>query len=392
MSSSFASRVSRRQLLASSAVGLGAIAMSDSLIAGQTPVAQLPDDADLRAIVDTFVATTGTPGAMVGIWQGNDAPWLYASGVSDITANTPLSTDDAFRIASVTKTFVATVVLQLIEEGLLTLDDVVATWVADIPNGDTATIRNLLGMTAGIFNWIEEPGLEAAWIADPLMEWTPEDGIEIARANPPYFAPGEGFHYAETNYFLLGLIAEAITETPIQVLIADRILTPQNLSRTSFPTIPDMPEPYSHGYAPDETSGEPLDVTILNPNVGWTAGAMISTLDDLLAWARILADGTLLSADLQAQRLELTTISTDPYILGYGLGIFNMAGYFGHNGGINGFSTFMVHNPVTGTTIVAATNLSTNNGGGADAIFWEVARLLDPALIPAATPVASPES
>jgi D-alanyl-D-alanine carboxypeptidase len=153
-----------------------------------------------------------------------------------------------------------------------------------------------------------------------------------------------------------------------------------------------MPEPYSRGYVPNEDGGDPIDFTINNPNFPWTAGAMISTLEDMLAWARLLANGDLISPELQTQRLELTTIATDPYVVGYGLGIFTMAGYWGHNGGVNGYSTFMVHNPDTDTTIITATNLSTNAGGGADMIFWEIARMLDPALIPPASPEATPDS
>ena len=381
--------ITRRAMLGSAIAGSVALTTGAVGSARQTPTT-LPDDADLRAIVDNFITTTGTPGAMAAVWRGDGIPWLYAAGVSDLETQTPLTTSDAVRIASNTKTFTATVILQLIDEGLLSLDDVVSTWIDDVPNGDTATIRNLLGMTSGIFNWIEEPGIEAAWIADPLMPWTPEQAIDIARANPPYFAPGEGFHYTETNYFLLGLIAEAVTSTSIDVLITQRLLTPNNLTRTSFPTIPDMPEPFSRGYVPNEAGGTPIDFTISNPDFPWTAGAMVSTLEDMLAWARLLANGDLISPELQAQRLELTILTTDPYLVGYGLGIFTMAGYWGHNGGVNGYSTFMVHNPDTDTTIVAATNLSTNEGGGADVIFGEIARLLDPTLIPPASPVASP--
>jgi len=385
------SSLSRRQFATTTAAATGALTLGGTLSARQNPIA-MPDDATLRAVVDTYVSSTGTPGAMAAVWQGDAIPWLHAAGVSDLETQAPLAVTDAIRIASNTKTFTATVILQLIDEGLLSLDDVVSTWVADVPNGDTATIRDLLGMTSGIYNWIEAPGVEAAWIDDPLMPWTPEEAIDIARENPPYFAPGEGFHYTETNYFLLGMIAEAITDTPIDVLITERLLTPNNLTRTSFPTTPDMPEPYSRGYVPDESGGPPIDFTINNPDVPWTAGAMISTLEDMLAWARLLANGDLISPELQDQRLELTTISTDPYVVGYGLGIFTMAGYWGHNGGVNGYSTFMVHNLETDTTIVTATNLSTNAGGGADMIFWDIARLLDPALIPAATPEASPAS
>lgn len=379
--------LTRRALLVSTIASSAAVTIGAGVSARQTPIA-VPDDAALRAIVDNFVATTDTPGAMAAVWSGDGIPWLYAAGVSDIETQTPLSTSDAVRIASNTKTFVATVVLQLVDEGMLSLDDVVSTWIPDVPNGDIATIRNLLGMTSGIFNWFEEPGIEAAWVADPLIPWTPEEAIDIAREHPPYFAPGEGFHYTETNYFLLGLIAEAVTGTSINDLITDRLLTPNGLTRTSFPTTPDMPKPFSRGYLPDEAGGAMIDFTSSNPDFPWTAGAMISTLEDMLAWARLLANGDLISPDMQAQRLELTVLATDPHLVGYGLGIFSMAGYWGHNGGINGYSTFMVHNPEINTTIVAATNLSTNEGGGADAIFGEILRLLNPSLIPAASPAS----
>ncbi len=333
----------------------------------------------MEQIVDDFLASTGTPGALAGVWIPGHGAWTYAAGVGNLEATTPIALDDAVRIASITKTFTATVVLQLVDEGMLGLDDVLETYYPGMPNGDRITIRHLLGMRAGLFNWVEDPGFEEAFDADPLMEWSPEQGIDLARTNPVYFEPGEGFHYAETNYFLLGVIAENLTGKPIHDLITERILTPLGLQRTSFATTPEMPEPYVRGYLADPAGGAARDVTAVNPDVPWTAGAMISTIDDLRVWSEALVGGTLLSPGTQAERLKTLPISADAPFR-YGLGIFEVLGFFGHNGGIYGYSTFIGHRPDDGATIVTATNLADNDGGGADQIFASLAQLLYPSL------------
>jgi len=273
---------------------------------------------------------------------------------------------------------VATAVLQLVDAGKLGMDDVLKKYVPNVPNGDRATTHRLLNMTSGIFRFPKDEAFTTAFERDPLMAFTPDQGVEIARQHPPDFEPGSKFHYSDTNYTLLGIIVERETGQSIESLITTGILKPLGLNDTSFPTTPDMPDPYARGYFEDPKTGDVRDVTRSNPNVAWTAGAIISTLSDLKAWAKEVAVGTLLKPTTQAARLSAAPIPGSSYR--YGLGMLELLGFVGHNGGILGFSTFMVHRPDDGATIVTATNLADNNGGGADAIFADITHLLYPEL------------
>lgn len=384
-----ASRCTRRgalqtgAALAAAALG-GRWGLSSAVLAAgaAAPVTGAAFDAKETALLDAILAKhvtgTKTPGAAAGVWIPGRGTWVRALGLGDLATKQPFAATDKIRIASITKTFVATAVLQLVDAGKLGLDDVLAKYVPNVPNGDRATTRQLLNMTSGIFSFPEDKAFTAAFERDPLMAFTPDQAVEIARRHAPDFAPGASFHYSDTNYVLLGIIAEQVTGQSIEALIASAILKPLGLNDTSFPTTPDMPDPYARGYFEDPKTGEVRDVTRSNPNVAWTAGAMISTLADMKTWVDEVAAGSLLKPATQAARLAAAPIPGSSYR--YGLGVLEVLGFVGHNGGILGYSTFMVHRPDDGATIVTATNLADNNGGGADALFADIARLLYPAL------------
>jgi D-alanyl-D-alanine carboxypeptidase len=285
----------------------------------------------------------------------------------------------------------------LVDEGKLTLDTPISDFGIDLPGSETATIAQILGMTSGIFSYTEDEKFAVDYYADPAMAFRPEDALAIARKHGPDFAPGEGIHYSDTGYIVAGMIAEQVTGTPIEQLIHDRFIAPYALSRTSFPTDPAMPDPHLDGYQPVEGSDEPMDVTESNPNAAWAAGAMISTLADMKTWLELLTDGSLLSPELQEARMQ--TIPMAPgRPLGYGLGIMELFGFYGHNGGIAGYSTFMLRDPNDGATIITVANLSDERGGGADSIAIQLLDYLLPDRFalnapgvgtPAASPVSS---
>lgn len=346
----------------------------------QTPPAFAPFPPDTQAamqrIVAQHLAETGAPGAVVGVWVPGRGTWVHAEGTGDVATGAPIRLADEVRIASITKTFVGTLILQLVDEGRLQLDDRLEQYVPGLPNGERITIRQVLGMTAGIFSFTEDPAFVAAYVADPLLPFSPEDVLAIVRRHPPDFPPGERFHYSDTNYILLGLISEQLTGQPVSEVIDARIIQPLRLTGTSFPTTPAMPTPYAHGY--DAGSGGVLqDRTLSNPRVAWTAGAMISTLDDLHIWARALATGALLSPTAQRERLQWTPMGVEEALNpGYGLGIFEVAGFLGHNGAILGYSSIAVHLPEANATLVAIVNKSGLTIGPADGIVWDIARLV----------------
>ncbi len=339
----------------------------------------------LVTIVVQGLARQRVPGAVAGVWASNRGAWTSALGIGDLQTAAPVTLDDHFRIASVTKTFVATVILQLVDEGKLSLEDTLETFVPGIPHGHGITIRQLLGMTAGIFNYVNDPAFEEAYTSNPLMSFSPEDAVEIVKRHEPNFAPGERLLYCDTNYILLGLIMEQVTGQAAGELIASRILDPLGMTNTSFPGTPDMPEPFPYGYAASPGSDKLRDLTASNPTVAWTAGAMISTLEDLRIWARALADGTLLSPATQQERLQTMSLGQRQGLdFGYGLGILAINGFYGHNGAIFGYSTWMLHSPEQDATLVVLANRGETETEFAGTIALDIAHLIFPDSFPIA--------
>ena len=394
--------LSRRSTLRCFGAGLAAAALVPGAARSVAAQAGTPAPADgtpfppeqqraLEAVVAKRLAEQAIPGAVVGAWVPGRGTWVHAAGVGDLGTGTPIAADDRFRIASVTKTFTATVVLQLVDEGRLSLDDRLEPFVSGIPNGDRITIEQVLGMTAGVYNYVEDPAFTAAYDANPLMPFTPADVLAIVRAHPPDFAPGEGLNYSDTNYVLLGLIIEQLTRQAVGAAITERVIVPLSLAGTRYPTTPEMPDPHARGYATDRDGTGLRDVTRSNPDVTGPAGAMISTLADLRTWAKALADGTLLRPETQRERLRWSPLPAAPgFDVAYGLGVMELNGFVGHNGSIFGYSTWMMHLPKHDATIVVLTNRAETETETAGGIFLDLVRFLFPARFPAAagTPVA----
>ena len=191
--------------------------------------------------------------------------------------------------------------------------------------------------------------------------------------------PGARTQYADSNYVLLGIILEKVTGESVESVITRDVIKRAGLRSTSFPTTSAMPRPFAHGYyAGDNDKGKIRDYTRINPRLAWTAGAMISTLGDLVKWGRVLAKGTLLSGSLQAQRLQLGTIPTSGPPLGYGLGIIRFGDWLGHDGAIYGFSSETFYDRFNGAEITAVANLSSNFSAPTLELFGQVAQHLYP--------------
>jgi D-alanyl-D-alanine carboxypeptidase len=394
--------LSRRRLLQASAggalaTGLAAVSLPaaaqdatpipQDVVEGFSPEMQLA----LHQIVERNLAVTQAPGALVGIWYPGQGEWLHAAGIADLETAAPVTLGDHVRIASNTKTFVATVVLQLVDEGLIGLDDPIENYVPGIPNGTTITVRQVLGMTAGIADYVTVPEIAAEYQANPLIALSPEEILTWIRESTPDSVPGAETHYSNSNYIILGFLIEAVTGNSPAKEIATRLIAPLGLSGTSFPLTPTMPEPVMHGYFA-ENLGDPLvDVTRSNPDFPWTAGAMISTLADIHTWVTTLATGsTLLSAETLAERNTWNSLGPGA---GYGLGIISLRGFLGHNGGILGYSSWMLHNPDNGFTVVIVVNRANEQGGTADPILRDILQLFPevvaaPEVASAATPAA----
>lgn len=392
----------RRMLLRASAAGVAAGGLSMAgLTAAATPestprpqdVAEgFPPETQLalHQIVERNLAATEAPGALIGVWYPGHGVWQHAAGIGDLATAAPVTLTDHVRIASNTKTFVATVVLQLVDEGLVGLDDAIEDYVPGIPNGAEITVRQVLGMDAGIADYIAVPEIAQEYEANPLISLSLEEILTWIRESTPDFAPGAEFRYSNSNYIILGFLIEAVTGKTPETAIQERLIAPLGLTETSFPLTPSMPDPYMHGYFAAALGDPLIDVTRSNPRFPWTAGAMISTLADLRVWVEALANGSLLSAETQAAREAWRPISPAYPGTAYGLGLLNLDGFLGHNGGIAGYSSWMLHEPATGFTIIVVANRAGEQGGTADPFLSDILQELRPERFPhpAATPTA----
>ncbi|MEV7028140.1 serine hydrolase domain-containing protein, partial [Kitasatospora sp. NPDC093558] len=247
-----------------------------------------------------------------------------AAGLADLATGEKARPDQRFRIASNTKSFVSTVLLQLEGEGRLSLDDSVEKWLPGVVEGNgndgrAITVRQLLNHTSGIYDPTTEPEFFAPYLErhDWDYVYTPREVIARAVRHKPLFTPGTGWSYSNTNYLLAGLVIEAVTHHSASGEIHRRILAPLGLDDTSFPlTDPAIHGPHLHGY-----DFKRQDVTRFSPSYDWTAGAMISTVDDLARFHRALFAGRLLRP---AQQRELLATVDFPHAPAYGLGVQRM--------------------------------------------------------------------
>jgi D-alanyl-D-alanine carboxypeptidase len=319
------------------------------------------------------------PGALVYVDVPGEGTWIQTFGTGNLEGNTPITPDDHFRIGSNTKTLTGTVVLQLFDEGKLGLDDPVSQYQPQVPNGENITIRQLLNMTSGLFSYTEDEDFNQTLDTEPQKVWEPEELVEIGFSHQPYFSPGDGFHYSNTNFVLLGMIIEQLTGQPLEQEFQDRIFVPLGMSDSLLPerNSAAIPDPHPRGYMyqtnveslntselqgekaeqADEAAGAPNDVTDDSPSWAWAAGGAISTLNDLIIWAKADATGALLSPDAQKERLTWVTPPPSPGAQ-YGLAIAEFPGSFiGHDGQLPGFNNFAGYQSQNDATIVVVTNV-----------------------------------
>ncbi len=222
-----------------------------------------------------------------------------------------------FRAGSLTKSLVATVVLQLVAEGRLSLSDALERWLpAILPYGDRVTIHQLLNHTSGVpHNWATVERTLYGSRQGRLRAWTPQALVGLVADQPPGFPPGTAWSYSNTGYVLLGLIVEAATGNTLARELGGCIFGPLGLRDTLLPgNSPGIPSPTSRGYSlPLSSQGEVitgplLDFTAQNPSWAWAAGALVSTLEDLGHFFRALLGGRLLPPRLLAEMLSTVTV------------------------------------------------------------------------------------
>ncbi|MER6075021.1 serine hydrolase domain-containing protein [Streptomyces sp. NPDC001817] len=308
------------------------------------PTAEYPH---LRALLQRLTTTDGGPGALVAL-QNRSGRAVLTSGVADVRRHTPVRADSTFRIGSMTKPFVATVVLQLVGDGRVVLDAPIERYLPGVVRGHgndgrKITVRQLLQHTSGLPDYLDY--LKPQDVIDkPLTHYDTRDLVRLALSHRPSFAPGTDWRYSNTGYLLAGMLIERVTGHTYGHEIRRRIIDPLHLRQTSVPAdTSKIPGPHPSGYVRKDKDAPLKDTTALNPTVAGASGAMISSGADMNRFLDALVHGRLLRP-AQLRQMMTTRPTGSPDNGAYGLGLESHplpcgGRAWGHDGGIVGYQT-----------------------------------------------------
>jgi len=308
------------------------VAVSLAVALPSAPASDATVVRDAQALLERVAPGDG-PGVAMLVAKGDRVLFRAARGRADLELGVPLSPDHVFRIASVTKMFTAALVLKLVDEGKLSLDDRVSAYVPDAPNAQDITIRQLLNHTAGV--------------------------PEGRGAKPLDFPPGTAWRYSNAGYILLGRVIQRITGQPWHVGL-QRLVGPLALTQTRYGEGGPLISGRVAGYTTDTPDHAVMNVPWLDPAVPDAAGALVSTLDDLLRWTRALHAGRVISRERYRDMITPVPVSATSASTAYGLGVYvwrvRGATMIGHTGQIPGFASVVGYLPDQDLTVVALGN------------------------------------
>ncbi|HOT76594.1 MAG TPA: serine hydrolase domain-containing protein [Candidatus Wallbacteria bacterium] len=319
-------------------------------------------EADIDAFVTQKMAEHKIPGVIVAVYEADKIPYILVKGTAEVAANRPLEATDRFRIGSITKTFTATVILQLAGERKLNLDESVLKYFPDLPNASKITVHHLLNMTSGLANYTDDNNIGMTLLSNPAKKFTQEEIYSLIKSlssKAVLSEPGAVASYNNSNYFLLGMIIEKVTGSKAGDEIKRRICDRLGMNDTYMSDSDKIDGAHSMGYIADGT----LTVEFMsNPSWCWTAGAMVSTLADVKKYIKAMVTCEL-CPKYASERLAWRELRSyaNPYGAGtvkmsYGLGIANFGGMAGHNGAILGYSTLAVYYQPRDITVIILTN------------------------------------
>jgi CubicO group peptidase (beta-lactamase class C family) len=330
----------------------GLSAADEALVAGiRDTIAERMDAWGLRAVIVSA--------------ERGDQP-LITEAFGESMTGVPATPEMHFRNGAVAISYVATALLLLVEDGTVSLDDTLDTWLPEVPNADRVTLGQLAQMTSGYADYLWDEDLLAALEQDPFRHWTPEELAAYGTSKPLVYEPGTNWNYSHTDYLLLGLALEKITGEPVDQLLEERVLGPLGLDDTAAPGTAEIPDPVLHAYTserrghlgvPDGTSFIE-DSTFWNPSWTITRGAIqYTTIADMIRTARAVGTGELLSPELHAEQLNLDTRATASLLPGcpacfphseiytYGLGVVMMGDWVLQNPMFNGTAAVEAYLP-----------------------------------------------
>jgi D-alanyl-D-alanine carboxypeptidase len=330
-------------------------------------VTQLDTYLQSQVYTEGGIPANAAPGLVLYV-KTPDGAYLNAAGVSSLEDGTPMQGSDILEIGSNTKSMTIVLLMQLVEQGLISLDDPLSKYLpeqaAALPNGDQITIRQMAQHTAGLWDYGDEiigggvtdsGKLEASYTPAELVQYAADNGS-------PYFAPGtEGqWHYSNTGYVLLGMIIEQITGQTIGDLLQTRIFDPLGMESATFlEGVPQPGEITTQGYWWTE-DGQRVNTTNWNASQGWAAGAAAMTAADLARYGQALAAGELFQNPETLNEM-LTFYPAAKFSVGgpYGLGLIDFAGdgtVWGHGGQTLGFQSLWYVDPAKDIVVVGLTN------------------------------------
>ena len=315
------------------------------------------------------IRNSGVPGILMSVQTPEEGMWLGASGKADLKNNIGLRPCNITRVGSTVKTFTATTILLMAEEGKLRLDDKITDYLSDadingLENADKATVRQLLQHSSGIYNYIQNLKFQTASTNDLIKEWEPEDLLSYARGRKAYFEPGKDVRYSNTNYILLGMIISKIEGKPFYEVFEEKIFIPLNLTSTRFAATDPVPDGIIRGYVDFYSNLNVINATYYSGWDYYTAdGGLISSVYDLNVFLTALLEGKIISeTSLNEMLTWQQPEEEDPefFPIYYGLGIFKMETPWGmaffHSGDAIGYYACMAYFPEQRTSVCWAVN------------------------------------
>lgn len=355
---------------------------------------------ELTKALGALRAKYAIPGVSATIIWPDGRSWTATSGFADLYGRVRLTRSTAFAVASVTKTFVSALILQLAQEGRLGLDDPVIAWLPDASVPPAVTVRQLLDHTSGLYDFFSNSAIDAPLRKTPTAAWTTAKTLSYVKA--PYFEPGTGWHYSNTNYVLLGQIAEAVTGNAWSAELRARFFEPLNLSSAYVQGAEGVRTTISHGYRFTSTSKTAKAVDLWDRTgvapfrsvvtAAGAAGAVAASSWDLARWTRALFGGQLLSGAALGTMLDTASTSRYRYAVPYGMGVqqYTIGGRiaYGHGGRLMGARSAIRYIASEGISIAVVTNTDRADPAVIAAALLEVT--LPPLPPPPPTPLPSP--
>jgi D-alanyl-D-alanine carboxypeptidase len=330
----------------------------------------------LKTRLDQIREKYAMPGISVTVIFPDGTMWTGVSGMADVAGKVPVTHDTAFALASVTKTFTAALILQMVEDGEVELDASVAKYLPGLRVDPKVTIRQLLDHTSGLRDYFFHPAIDRILVDHPDRIWTEAESFKYV--GKPYFKPGRGWRYSNTNYLVLGMVAERVAGASLADLYRERFFDPLGLDGAYYQPTETARGPVAHGYRfkTSAKDARPIDLTAEGPVVPFAsvvtaargAGALAATSSDVARWARALyAGGVLESSTVQEMLDDVSQTEryrpTVPYGLGVQLTEIGGEPALGHSGRLLGFRSAARFMPESGMTIAVLTNQSRTDPG-----------------------------